>query len=124
MARLSTATPAIEGTAILIIAAMIAAPAAADRHCAPALDLYYQARHEILVAPEACPAGLSRTALQLEEAAVAARNCGCAILEGRLHTLLDRIRIEHDNGGRSCQARAALVLDAAGPLDDAYDDCL
>lgn len=124
MARLTAATSAVVIMAIMIIAAVFATPAAADRHCAPALDLYYQARHEILVAPEACPAGLSRAALQLEEPVVAARNCGCAILEGRLQALLDRIRIEHDDGGRSCQARSALVLDVAGPLDDAYDDCL
>ena len=116
--------PIARFVAVLIAAACFIEPAAADRHCSPVLDYYYQARHEILASSDTCQADLSRAVLQLEESEIGARNCGCTVLQARLQALLERIKIENDNDDRACKARSALVLEFAGQAYDAYKECL
>lgn len=99
---------------------LLAEPALADRHCAPVLDLYYQARHAILDEGAACEARLGGAVPRLEEAVRAARDCGCDALRLRVEALLEEI----GGGSKQCSARSEQVLALADALDRDYEACL
>ncbi|NNG06043.1 MAG: hypothetical protein HKM95_18325, partial [Inquilinus sp.] len=92
----------------IVAAIFLAAPAAADRHCAPALERYYGARHAILTPGPSVGGGCEATVVEsisrLKEAAKAARDCGCGSLEDGIDDLIDRAGTD-----MSCQSRAVGV---------------
>lgn len=108
------------GAGFLLIS-FLGGPALADRHCAPVLDHYYQARHAILEEGATCQSRLAGAVPRLEDAALAARNCGCDGLRERVEALLDQVEAG-DEG--QCLQKEAQVLNLADALDRAYEECL
>ena len=104
------------------MAILLGGPAAADRHCAPALERYYAARHAILTpdtaAGESCETRVTEAIGRLADAARAARDCGCEVLEVRLQEVIDRAGSE-----APCRLRADEVLGSANSLERLAEAC-
>lgn len=111
----------------LILATFLSAgPAAADRHCAPALEQYFSARHAILshaLLPghdrdAMCQAGAAEAVPHLEEAAAAAGNCGCDALRERIDDAVEQARSTAD-----CPSRIHGVLAVKTELEQLAQAC-
>ena len=87
-----------------------AAPAAADRHCFPALDGYFDARHALLDSGADCLSGLPPAIADLRAAEADAALCGCAPL---LEFLSDLRAEAEAEAAADCPAASADIL-AAG----------
>lgn len=119
--------PDVPMAAAAILAALfLANPAAADRHCAPALEQYYGARHTILSlalqpgqpAEDTCEAAAAGALPYLEDAAAAAGNCGCGVLRERIEDVAGQARSTAD-----CPSRIHDVLEAAAELERLAEAC-
>lgn len=102
----------------LVAALLLAAPAAADRHCFPALDGYFAARQQLLEG-ESCAPALAAAKAALEDAVANARICGCAALV----ELMEALRSELSGQERACEAAAAVVLDSEERAKDVVRLC-
>jgi hypothetical protein len=92
-------------------------PALADRHCGPVVDAYFQARAELLAPGALCEAALPAALLRMQEAAAAARACGCAAMEQVVQEALAPL----PEG--ACARRRDFILELRDPLESAHETC-
>ena len=90
-----------------------AAPAMADRHCAPVVEAFWRARTVLMQDDLSCPERLAAGMPDLIEAAAQAEICGYSSLHARLAGLVDEIDLEQT---QSCEARRKQLLEFSQEL--------
>ncbi len=86
---------------------IFASPVAADRHCYPSQDSYYDARQILMDARTDCPTRLAEAVGALRVAEGNAEICGCTALVAQLTDLRDQSETAPD-----CAAAEAAILAA------------
>jgi hypothetical protein len=105
---------------VCVVAFLLTASAAlSDRHCAPALERYFEARSEILKPHNYCPISLQAALQGMAEASVEASVCGCNILQSYLNAVIDDV----NSVGRSCPDNQTLLLELDSELFKKVEAC-
>jgi len=104
--------------AVVFTVGLAGTPVAADRHCFPALDSYYDARRDLMAIDADCSARLNRAVADLDLAISDAEICGCAPLTGHLRGLLERA-----TAPGACSAAVASLLHAEETTRRRVTDC-
>jgi hypothetical protein len=105
---------------VCFVAILLAGPAAlADRHCAPILERYFEARFEILKPHNDCPNSLQEALNGMAEAVGEAGACGCSVLQNYLNAVIEDVK----SVGRHCPDMQTLLLDLDSELSKEVEAC-
>ena len=104
----------------MIFMAVFSSPAAADRHCSPATDYYFQSRAELLKDELDCPTRISASLRLLLDARNHAADCGCPSLEAVISQHLE----SRKNLNVECETNVQEVFDLEEKITRIYEDCV
>jgi len=93
--------------------------ASADRHCAPVLYKYYDARSALADAGPDCDASLARSTGFLSEAVAEARACGC----NKVETTLTEFLRQRETVAQDCNAAGREILQLDELLPELVEGC-
>lgn len=97
----------------------LALPAQADRHCMPALEAYYGARHALQSAEGSCQTRMENALQRLRGAHDFAAACGCRELGDAVRALTDEIAAD----GIGCETAGERLHDFAQTMEDQVQAC-
>lgn len=92
----------------------------ADRHCAPVMEYYWQARTVLLNSEEACVIALEASEDALREATAQAGICGCNSLQDHMEYYLFG---NDESGAPDCSTRKERILELSSELPDLVESC-
>ena len=105
---------------VCVVAFLLTASSAlSDRHCAPVLERYFEARSEILKPHNDCPNSLQDALHGMADAAVEAGVCGCNILQFYLNAVIEDV----NSVGRTCPDKQTLLLELDSELFKEVEAC-